>query len=60
MLALNPRGELPVFQDGDVVVNESGAALIYLENQYPEKPLIPSDPATKARVQCALHPGPQV
>ena len=48
--ALNPRVQLPTFKDGDAIVNESCGILMYLESQYPEKPLLPSDPATKARV----------
>ena len=54
VLALNPRGELPVFKDGDAVVNESGATLIFLESQYPEKPMLPTDVVAKARVY-TLH-----
>ncbi|XP_066524444.1 glutathione S-transferase rho [Hoplias malabaricus] len=32
VLELNPRGQLPTFKHGDVVVNESIAACMYLEN----------------------------
>ena len=52
-MALNPRGQLPTFKDGDVVLNESGAIVMYLENQYPEKPLLPSTPVEKAKVVVA-------
>jgi glutathione S-transferase len=38
-LALNPRGQVPVLRDGEVVVRESIAILAYLERQYPEPPL---------------------
>ena len=58
-MALNPRGQLPTFKDGDAVLNESGAIVMYLENQYPEKPLLPSDPVDKAKVvvaHTALYP----
>jgi glutathione S-transferase len=39
MLALNPRGRLPVLRDGDYVVFESLAVLYYLEQKYPAPPL---------------------
>ncbi len=39
MLALNPRGRVPVLKDGDYVVFESLAVLYYLERKYPAKPL---------------------
>jgi glutathione S-transferase len=43
VLALNPRGQVPTFKDGDVVVNESLAAIIYLEETYANQgtPLLP-------------------
>jgi len=50
VLALNPRGQFPTFKDGDAVVNESGAICLYLETQYPDKPLLPKDAASKAKV----------
>uniref|UniRef100_A0AAR2L7F8 GST N-terminal domain-containing protein n=1 Tax=Pygocentrus nattereri TaxID=42514 RepID=A0AAR2L7F8_PYGNA len=31
VLALNPRGQLPTLKHGDIVVNESIAACMYLE-----------------------------
>ena len=39
MLALNPRGRVPVLKDGDYVVFESLAVLYYLDRKYPQKPL---------------------
>ena len=39
MLALNPRGLLPILKDGDVVVYESIAILTYLDKKHPDKPL---------------------
>ncbi len=35
MLAMNPRGRLPVLRDGDYVVFESLAVLYYLDLKYP-------------------------
>ena len=44
MLALNPRGRLPVLRDGDYVVFESLAVLYYLERKYPSPPLFGRSP----------------
>lgn len=48
-LALNPRGKVPVIQDGDYVLYESAAIVEYLEDAYPRTgaPLFPSE--AKAR-----------
>lgn len=50
IMALNPRGQVPTFKDGDALINESGGILMYLENQYPQVPLLPTSPAEKAKV----------
>ena len=47
--AWNPRGQLPTFRDGEAFVHESAGILLYLENQYPEKSLLPSNPAQRAK-----------
>ena len=39
MLALNPRGKVPVLKDGDYVVFESLAVLYYLDLKYPTPPI---------------------
>lgn len=43
-LKRNPRGQVPTLTDGDIVVCESIAAIIYLEETYSDKgtPLLPS------------------
>ncbi|XP_075867579.1 glutathione S-transferase A-like [Nelusetta ayraudi] len=50
VLAMNPRGQLPAFKHGDKVVNESYAAILYLEDQFKSQgnKLIPDSPAEKA------------
>ena len=42
MLAMNPRGLLPILKDGDVAVYESIAILAYLDSKHPETPLFGS------------------
>jgi len=49
-MALNPNG-IPTLVDGDTVVPQSLAALEYLDEVYPERPLLPKDPAARARVR---------
>ena len=39
ILAMNPRGRLPVLKDGDYVVFESLAVLYYLDLKYPDPPI---------------------
>ena len=55
VLALNPRGQAPTFKDGDIVVNESMAAMQYLEDTYPEVPLLPKGKAERALALQRLH-----
>lgn len=51
-LALNPLGQIPVLQDGDTVICDSTAILIYLVETYaPDSPWLPRDPKTRAEVQ---------
>jgi glutathione S-transferase len=55
MLALNPRGRVPVLRDGDYVCFESLAILYYLDLKYPQPPLFghtPEEAGTIMRVIC--------
>lgn len=42
-LALNPTGKLPTLVDGDFVVTESLAIVVYLAEKYPQKGFLPTD-----------------
>ncbi len=44
MLAMNPRGRLPVVNDNGYVVFESLAVLYYLDRKYPDPPLFGRSP----------------
>ena len=51
-LALNPLGQVPVLEDGDVVLADSNAILVYLARRYaPGSPWLPDEPVAAARVQ---------
>ncbi|KAL2251663.1 UNVERIFIED_CONTAM: Glutathione S-transferase zeta class [Sesamum indicum] len=45
---VNPLRYVPVLVDGDVVVSDSYAILLCLEEKYPQKPLLPADPQLRA------------
>ncbi len=58
MLAMNPRGRVPVLKDGDYVVFESLAVLYYLDLKYPEPPIFgrtPEEAAVIMRVICEFQ-----
>jgi glutathione S-transferase len=48
---LNPFGQVPVLEDGDLVIAESLAILEYLEERHPAPALLPEDAAGRARVR---------
>lgn len=47
----NPRAEVPVLIDGDVTLFESTVILEYIEERWPEPPLLPRAPAARARAR---------
>src|SRR5436189_1104237 len=59
-LKLNPNGEIPTLVDDEAVIYESTAIMEYLNEEYPEPPLMPEDSYSRAKVRmiddfCDLH-----
>ena len=62
-LALNPQGLMPALEVDGTVLTQSLAILEYLDELYPDPPLLPADPLGRARmralayaVACDIHP----
>ncbi len=53
-LRLNPFGQVPVIEDGSVVLHDSNAILIYLAQQYADEQWLPRDPLAAAQVHVWL------
>jgi glutathione S-transferase len=56
-LKLNPNGKVPVLTDDDLVLYESCIINEYLEEKYPIPPLMPKDPAKKAKARILIDYG---
>ncbi len=61
--AINPQGFVPALVDGDQVLIQSPAIIEWLEEKYPNPPLLPADAQQRARVRalaaivgCDIHP----
>ncbi len=50
-LAKNPFGQVPVLEDGAIVLYDSNAILVYLASRYDDGDWLPTDPVQAARVQ---------
>ncbi|WP_205481164.1 glutathione S-transferase family protein [Sphingomonas arenae] len=48
---LSPLRRIPVLIDGDLVLNDSSVICAYLDEAYPDRPLLPSTPADRARAR---------
>lgn len=61
--AINPQALVPTLEDNGRILTQSLAILEYIEEKYPNPPLLPQDPADKALVRsmamviaCEVHP----
>ncbi|EMC91446.1 hypothetical protein BAUCODRAFT_329043 [Baudoinia panamericana UAMH 10762] len=45
---INPRVEVPALEDGNFKIFDSTVILAYIEDKYPEKPLLPKNPQARA------------
>lgn len=45
LIDLNPWGEIPILRDGEVVLRDSQAILVYLAARYADESWLPRDPA---------------
>jgi maleylacetoacetate isomerase len=54
-LERNPQGLVPVLEDGGVTITQSAAIIEYLEEKYPEKPLLPKNTAARAKVRSLVN-----
>jgi glutathione S-transferase len=50
-LKLSPLGQVPTLVDGDTVITDSCAALVYLAKRYGDERWLPEDPEGAARIQ---------
>ena len=62
-LGVNPQGLVPTLEIGGQTLIQSQAIVEYLDETHPEPPLLPADPAGRARVRalaavvaCDIHP----
>lgn len=49
-LALNPTGQIPVLEDGETIISDSNAILVYLARKFAPQ-YLPTDPVLEAEVQ---------
>jgi glutathione S-transferase len=47
--AVNPKAQVPVLEDGELMLCDSTLILEYLEDRHPAPPLYPADPVGRAR-----------
>jgi len=48
---VNPQGLMPALKIGDAIIPQATAILEYLEETYPEPPLLPADPVVRAQAR---------
>ena len=50
-LKINPKGLVPTLDHHGIIVSESNIIIEYLNEVYPEPPLLPADPASRAKAR---------
>lgn len=55
LLVLDPSHQVPTLADREVVLNTPRIIVEYLDERYPHPPLMPVEPAARARLRMALH-----
>ena len=48
---ISPLGKIPALKDGDITVCDSTVICEYLEDNYPDQPVYPAGPASKAQAR---------
>ncbi|UJW86321.1 maleylacetoacetate isomerase [Devosia sp. SL43] len=46
---INPQGLMPALEIDGAIITQSAAILDFLENRFPERPILPSDPVLRAQ-----------
>jgi glutathione S-transferase len=54
-LALNPNGVVPTLVDDGIPIIESSVICEYLDEKYPQNPLVPGDLVRRARMRAWMH-----
>lgn len=49
-LAINPNGKVPAVRDGELLLWESSAIMLYLAEKFPHSGLLPTDPLQRAKL----------
>jgi maleylacetoacetate isomerase len=62
-LALNPQGLIPALEHDGAVLSQSLAIIEFLDEKYPDPPLLPAEPLARAQIRsislaiaCDIHP----
>lgn len=50
-LAINPNGVVPTLVHDDIPINDSSVIVEYIDEVFPDHPLVPRDPVARARVR---------
>jgi glutathione S-transferase len=56
-LKMNPYGKVPVLVDGNTIIYESCIINEYLEEKYPDTPLLPADPGLRSKIRILIDYG---